>query len=316
LYFERRFNSKIKYLWELLIKTGIYMHSRLLIFIVLIAAGCQKGQVVDPPIIEEGFEAAPITKSLTPGILDEASGIADSKINPGYLWVEQDGGNPNEIALLSHDGSFLKKITIKSAVNKDWEDMTLANGPVAGTNYIYLADVGDNDQVYDQHAIYRFAEPASTVTEVTSSDKISFTYPDGAHDAEALLVDNNTKDIYVITNRDVPARVYKLSYPQSTNAVNQAVFSGTLSFGGATSAASSPDGKEILIKTFDKVYYWKKKKEQTVMQLLAETPVTISYQQEPQGEAICFKSDNSGFFTLSERPSFITQVLLNFYKRK
>ena len=56
--------------------------------------------------------------------------------------------------------SFLKKIIIKPAVNRDWEDIALGNGPVAGTNYIYLADIGDNSIDSSQYYIYRFAEPA------------------------------------------------------------------------------------------------------------------------------------------------------------
>ncbi len=293
------------------------MYSKLLVFLlVTLAAGCQKSSVADTPVKEEGFEATPLAKALTPGILDEASGIADSKINPGYLWVQQDGGTPNEIALLSHDGTFLKKISIKTAVNKDWEDMVLASGPVAGTNYIYLADVGDNDQLSDQHAVYRFAEPAAAADEVSTCDKISFEYPDGAHDADAMLVDNSTKDIYIITKKEASSRVYKLSYPQSINSINEATLSATLPFSNVTSAAFSPDGKEILIKTYEKIYYWKKEKDETIAQLLAKTPVNLSYQLEPQGEAICFKNDNSGFFTLSERPSIIPGITLNFYKRK
>lgn len=292
------------------------MHPKtLLIFLVLASTACKKETVTELRTIE-GFEATPVAKSLIPGILDEASGIADSKANPGYLWVHQDGGTPNEIALLSHDAGFLKKISIKSAINNDWEDIALASGPVAGINYIYLADIGDNDQVKSQYSIYRFAEPGASANEVSDYDKINFKYPDGAHDADAILVDNTTKDIYIITKKDVSSRIYKLAYPQSTASINTAVLSGSLSFNDVTSAAFSPDNKEILVKTYEKIYYWKKKKEQTIEQTLAEAPLTLSYQLEPQGEAVCFKNDNSGFFTLSERPSIIGSISLNFYKRK
>lgn len=293
------------------------MHPRtLLILLLLTSAACQKATVKEPPAPVKGFEATPVAKSLTPGILDEASGIADSKTIPGYLWVEQDGGNTNEISLLSHDGTFLKSITINSAVNQDWEDLLMSGGPVAGTNYIYVADIGDNNLAYSQHAIYRFPEPGPATKEVLDYDKLSFQYPDGAHDADAMLVDNTTKDIYIITKADASSKIYKLPYPQNTTAINTAVFVGSLSLTGATSAAFSPDSKEILVKTYDKIYHWDKKSEQTVEQALAQTPGTLSYQLEPQGEAICFKNDNSGFFTLSERPSIITGVSLNFYKRK
>lgn len=262
------------------------------------------------------FEPIPIAKTLPPLLIDEASGIADSKANPGYLWVQQDGGNPNDIALLSHEGAMLKKINIKPVINRDWEDMAISKGPVAGTNYIYLADIGDNASAASQYFIYRFAEPTSSIDTVFSCDKITFQYPDGPHDAEAIFVDHVTNDIFIITKQDNPSRIYKLTYPQSTGAANTAVFIGSLSFGGATASAISTDGKEILVKTYTSVYYWKRNTAQTIEQALATVPLTLAYQLEPQGEAICFKNDNSGFFTLSERPAIVAAINLNFYKRK
>ena len=289
---------------------------RLLAFLLLINLSCQKETRTDDISVPVGFEETPLAKPMMPGILDEASGIADSKSNPGYLWVQQDSGNPNDISLLSYDGTFLKKVNIKTGVNRDWEDMVTANGPVAGNNYISLADIGDNGLAFPEYYIYRFAEPGATVDSVFDCDKITFKYADGAHDAEAIMVDNATKDIYIITKQDTPSAIYKLSYPQSTTTVNTAVLSGTLTFNGVTSAAFSPDGKEVLIKTYNAIHYWEKKKGETLEQTLMEKPVNISYKFEPQGEAICFKNDNSGFFTLSERPSVIAAVNLNFYKRK
>ena len=286
-----------------------------LVFLLLAFTACQK-KAADDIITADGFESVPVFKPVLPGNIDEASGIADSKANPGYIWVQQDSGNPNDIALLAYDGSLLKKITIKTAINRDWEDMVIANGPSAGTNYIYLADIGDNSLVASQYYIYRFAEPGATTDIVTDCDKISFQYPDGAHNAEAILVDNNTKDIYIITKQDTPSRIYKLSYPQNIGSVNTAIFSGTLSFNDVTAAAFSPDGNEIMVKTYSNIYHWKVKKAESIENALSQTPVTIAYQFEPQGEAICFKNDNSGFFTLSERPSVIAGVNLNFYKRK
>ena len=287
---------------------------RFLIFLSMLVTACKKDNSGSQLV--GGFESSPVAKPLIPGIVDEASGIADSKANPGYIWAQQDSGNPNDIALLSHDGSFLKKITINQSTNRDWEDMVLGNGPVAGTNYIYLADIGDNNLVATDYFIYRFAEPAASTTVVSAVDKIIFQYPDGSHDAEAILVDNNTKDIYIITKQDMPSGIYKLAYPQSTTTINTASLSGTLSFTGVTSAAASPDGKEILVKTYTAIWQWKKSPGQTIDQSLAGMPVALTYQFEPQGEAICFKNDNAGFFTLSERPSIIAAVNLNFYKRK
>ena len=73
--------------------------------------GCGKKDHITDPVVS--FADVPLSKSIVPGQLDEASGIADSKANSGYLWVEQDGGNPNDITLLSYAGTVFKKINIK-----------------------------------------------------------------------------------------------------------------------------------------------------------------------------------------------------------
>jgi hypothetical protein len=287
----------------------------LLIILSLVAhLGCHKKN--EPLESPPPFSAIPLSNSIIPGLIDEASGIADSKANPGYLWVEQDSGNPNDIALLSQTGQLLKKINIRSAINRDWEDMALGNGPNAGTNYLYLAETGDNNKSYSQYSIFRIPEPLSTVDTVSVYDELKFNYPDGSHDAEAILIDNNSKDIFIITKTDVTSKIYKFPYPQSTSAVSTVTFIGSLPFSGVTSAASSASGDELLVKTYTSLSYWKRNKNESIEDALKRAPISLNYQVEPQGEAVCFKNDNSGFYTLSERPSLISGVSLNFYQRE
>jgi hypothetical protein len=296
-------------------QTTLYMAALPVKFLFLLTC-LAGGETLATGMPADIFEAKPVSVPVKPGKLDEASGIADSKTHPGYLWVEQDSGNPSQIYLLSHTGEFYKKIKIKGASNRDWEDMVLANGPDKGKNYIYLGDIGSNNMSATRYFIYRFPEPALNADTVFTYDKLVFQYPDGSHDAEAMLVDNTTRDIYIITKRDKPAGIYKIPYPQSATEINKAVSVGLLPFSGVVSAALSPDGKEVLVKTYTTIYYWKRKPGQTLEQTLQSVSTQLSYQLEPQGEAICFKQDNSGFFTLSEKPSFMNKVTLDFYKRK
>jgi hypothetical protein len=295
------------------------MHSRIIVILAILATGCQKSSdFVETNTEKTPFEATPVLHLVLPGQIDEASGIADSKTNPGYLWVHEDGGRPNELSLLSHTGGLLGKMTVSAAINKDWEDMAIAPGPIDGTPYIYLADIGDNDQTYAQHSVYRFPEPVSMANEVREAERIIFEYPDGPHDADAILVDNNTKDIYVITKSNSSSRVYRLAYPQKTNEVNKAAYRVTLPISNITSAAMSEDGQEILARTYDKIYYWNSAKEPSLSPeaVMSKTPESLAHQPEPQGEAICFKNNRGGFFTLSERPEIIPSVALHFYQRR
>lgn len=276
--------------------------------LLIVILSCQRSNTQTEPTAG-GFEKLPQTFAIVNAVIKETSGIADSKINPGHLWVEQDSGNPPMLYLLKHDGSVTDSVYIKGAVNRDWEDITLSDGN------LYIGDIGDNNAAYGEYAIYRFAEPAVGTDTVEAFDRIVFTYPDSAHDAEALLVDPATKDIYIITKRDTKSKLYKLSYPQSTTTVSEAVFVSDLTFGGAVSAAISPDSKEIIVKTYTQLYHYNKSAEVKIDEALSKMPATIDYQVEAQGEAISFGLDNNGFFTLSEEALGVVPRL-NYYRRK
>ena len=285
-----------------------------ILFSILICTTCCNSQQknVDTPALP--FATTPLATPVAPGIVNEVSGMADSYAVPGCFWIEEDSGNPPELSLLKHDGSLLKKITIKGAGNRDWEDLAISSGPTPGVHYIYLADIGDNNSQYTSYNILRFPEPDATKDEVTDAEKISFTYPDGAHDAEAILADDATKDIFIITKRDAKSKVYKLAYPQSTTAINTATFVMDLPFTGTVSAALSKSGTELIIKTYTTLFYWTRAAGESIENTLPKPPTKLDYQLEPQGEAVCFKADNTGFYTLSEK-SFAPSVSLNFYKR-
>jgi hypothetical protein len=293
------------------------MRVLILLFISILFLQCRKDDKL-PTVapIQLIFDTIPVTAAVVPGMIDEASGMADSKAFPGHLWVQQDGGNSAHITLLSYNGAIQKKILLQSTFNRDWEDMAIGSGPEQGKNYLYLAETGDNNLAFSFYTIYRFEEPTATTDTIRSIDQIRFVYPDGPHDAEAIFIHNPTKDIYIVTKRDAKSKIYKLPYPQNTVTSNTAAAVGELSFTGVTGAAASADGKEIIIKTYSTVNYWRVNGSDAIETTLQTKPVTLGYKAEPQGEAICFKNDNTGFFTLSEKPFFAASVTLNLYKRK
>ena len=247
-------------------------------------------------------------------MIDEVSGMADSRSTENALWVHEDSGNPAELTLISYAGDFIKSVPVINAINRDWEDMTLAKDISSGKNLLYLADIGDNNQEHLTYNVYRFDEPATVDTEITNAEKITFRYQDGSHDAEAILVDELTNDIYIITKQDAKSGIYKIAYPQSTIGINVANLVGSLDYNGVTSAAFSPGDSEIIVKTYTHLYHYKKNGNELLTEALNRKPNSIPYDMEPQGEALCFKKDNKGFFTLSER-GLVPYVDLRYYKR-
>jgi hypothetical protein len=71
----------------------------------------------------------------------------------------------------------------------DWEDM--ARGPCADPtkSCLYFADIGDNAKARSDLVIVRVEEPATLATGALDvpAEVLSIAYPDGPHDAEALL---------------------------------------------------------------------------------------------------------------------------------
>lgn len=102
------------------------------------------------------FTKPRLVGTLTDPSLIEASGLAPSRANPGYLWTQEDSGNANQIQLLTETGSISARYILDGVINNDWEDIATGPGPVAGKTYVYLAEIGDNDSKYDQKIIYRF----------------------------------------------------------------------------------------------------------------------------------------------------------------
>lgn len=266
---------------------------------------CNKGKSA---ATQASFEATPVSKTVVP-IINETSGIADSKANPGNLWAHEDSGNPPQLYLLGHDGKVVNTIYVKGSTNRDWEDLVLSG------NDLYIADIGDNNKVYSDYTIYRFPEPSFSTDTIQDFAAIKFIYADGPKDAEAFLVDPATKDIFIITKSDNPAKVYKIAYPYSTTSTNTAAAVGVLGYGGVVSAALSPDRKEIIIKTYVGLNLYTAGNNEAIDAALKKAPAKVPYQLEPQGEAVGFANDNSGYFTLSEKGMAGT-VRLYFYKRK
>jgi hypothetical protein len=88
-----------------------------------------------------------------------------------------------------------------------------------------------------------------------------------------------------------------------------------LPYTGVVSAAISPDGKEILVKTYTNIFYYSRTAGESIGTTLQKRYKNLPYKMEPQGEAVSFALDGSGFFTVSEK-GFANSVNINFYNRK
>lgn len=251
--------------------------------------------------------------------LDEASGLASSRSNPLYIWSHNDSGGDPLLYLMTQAGADSGRFVLDGAQNIDWEDMAIGPGPSVGQQYLYAADIGDNRAARDNYTIYRVPEPDLTVQDIpaastlTGVEAISFIYDDGnARDAEAIMVDPTTSDIYIISKREASVILYTLPFPQNTAELDTADRLRVLPFTMVTAADISPNGNEILIKNYLNVYHWSKSGSESISDLLSTTPARLAYTVEPQGEAIAWHSTNATYFTLSEAGNNQPVILYNY----
>jgi len=254
---------------------------------------------------------------LTHDKLGELSGLVASHKHPGMLWTHNDSGNGAEVFLI--DTTLHLKLTcILPAYNRDWEDIAVGPGPEPGKSYVYVGDIGDNDAIYPLKYIYRFEEPdiaANKIAKITRLDTIAFRLPDAQKDAEALMIHPQTKSLYVVSKREKPVWLYELPFPQSTNDTITAKKVMSLPVTQITAASISPKGDEVIMKNYEHIYYWKIKPGETVEKALLVKAHEVDYDPEPQGEAITWAANSSGFYTISER-NLGKKVYLYYYKRK
>jgi hypothetical protein len=267
---------------------------------------------------EEYFLKAEPLAELKNKNLEEASGLVASIENPGYLWTHNDSGNKAEVFLIDEHAKIKLTCVLKDIENRDWEDITIGPGPEPGKNYVYVGDIGDNFARYPFKYIYRFEEPkvegGMNKIEINAVDKITFRLPDEQKDSEALMIDPKTKDLYVVSKREEPVYLYQLKYPYSTTDTITASRLFSLPLTQIVAGDFSPNGEELLMKSYEEIYYWETPKNKSLEEALKEKPKKIAYEQEPQGEAIAWRRDNSGFYTLTEKVKG-EKCILFFHKR-
>ncbi|MCF8346909.1 MAG: T9SS type A sorting domain-containing protein [Bacteroidales bacterium] len=259
--------------------------------------------------------------------LDEISGMAASVKNPGYYWVHNDSGDEARIFLINTEGEIISTVNIDTDYtdNRDWEDIAVGPGPEDGETYIYIGEIGDLNRGYSNKFIFRIVEPEINTGSLNQQmdvqreavSTIRYDYADGSRDAEILLIDPLTKDLYIVTKREEHVQIYVLLYPQdySEEKIILTKSAVTLPFRMTNGGDISADGREILIKNLDHVFYWKLEEGESILDALSRPSRKLPYKKEPQGEAIAWLRDGTGYLTVSEEKDNITPVIY-LYQRK
>lgn len=236
--------------------------------------------------------------------LTELSGLAS---DGRYWYAVDDGGSSIRVALLDRDDCSVRDVWTAETNPYDIEDLALAPDGA-----VWLADTGDNRRERSTVALHR-------LTANGDSALYRLNYPDGPHDAEAVLLDRAGTP-YVVTKEPFGiAYVYRPAAPLSVDATIPWERVGTVSLPTTdspdgpikgigtrlvTGGSVSRDGTMIALRTYTEAYLFHAP-DGDVAAALQRAPVPIRLPPEPQGEAIAWEPDGT-LVTTSEglRPVF------------
>ena len=236
---------------------------------------------------------------------NELSGLIASATTADLLYTHADAGNAAAIyAIDARNANLLGTLRVANATNVDWEDLTRA--PCEdGSACIVIADTGDNllnRASVRFYAIPDRAPPAGVSQDVTATIR-DVTYPDGAHDVEAVYFDPRDGELYGIDKVDTPDPVV-WRYPRAQAMAVEVTRLDLSAFAGdrrVTSADMHVDacGVQLLVRTAD--------------HLLAygadfTAPQSVPVADEPRGEAVAWQVDGGGYYTVSEVANVLFHV--------
>jgi hypothetical protein len=249
--------------------------------------------------------------------INEGSGIVASRANPGVYWAHNDSGDGPFIYAFDATGARRGTWRVAGARARDWESSSLGPGAQPSRSYLYIGDIGDNSRRRTEIVVYRIPEPVVTTAERQTSKKnpattepaetITLRYPDGSHDAEALLIHPLSGNLYIITKETFEnPGIYEAPAPLDSSATITLRLVGKLKvpgiFGGMiTDGSISPDGKHVALCDYLQGYELTLAASDADFNAIWTQPLrTIALGSRPQGEAITYRLDGQALLATSE----------------
>jgi hypothetical protein len=268
--------------------------------------------------------SGPVVRSAAPGpatpspttvctvrdpAVTELSGVAATA--DGYVVVDDSNLAPAAIRIFFLDRScdLVRSVGYPTPA-RDPEDVAISPD---GT--IWVADIGDNltnDAAHRRSTIALWRLPPGGRT----PQIYRLTYPDGPHDAEALLLNGDGSPVIVTKEPLNPAGIYVPSgqlQPDTAAGVKLrrvGTFSPVLGdvpnpYGLAgelfvTGGANAPDGRRVVLRTYAAAYEWDVPNGDVVAAITTGQPRITELPNEPQGEGIAYTPDGRSYLTVCD----------------
>jgi hypothetical protein len=179
------------------------------------------------------------------------------------------------------------RVQVTGARVVDWED--LATGPCPAGSCLYAADIGDHHRSRRGITIYRIPEPRPDLSASEPAEVWNATYPDGAHDAEALFASGNA--LFVITKEESSTTaLYRLPLLPKGGHEARLELVSRLALDRVTGAGVSPDGAWVALRTNDALLFYRTQ-DLIGGRTAAPRQFDLTPVGEPQGEAVAIGGD-------------------------
>jgi hypothetical protein len=258
-----------------------------------------------------GDYAAPVLlANVKVAELDALSGIAVSARNADTLYAHNDR-NSTELFALGFDGELRARFTLSGVTTIDLEEVAV--GPCPAGSCVFIADIGGNIGMRNEYTLLRAPEPdvsaasaAGAAAALAGLERFPFTYEDGMHNAEGILIDPDGGALYVVTKLAAgqASSVYALPDPlAAAGNVARKVADLPVPRAGdspATATAAHPCGRGFLLRTNRQLYEFRIAGGMPFSAAFAAEPVALTAGNEPQSEAVAYLPDGSGFVTSGE----------------
>ena len=252
----------------------------------------------EAPAASSAAPTGSIYCTITDPRLAELSGLV---VLGDTMLAIADGGDELSVLVLDK-GCTVTDVRTAPVDPYDPEDLA-----VSADGTIWVADTGDNDGDRPTVALHALRADGSAAL-------YRLSYPDGPHDAEALLLAPGGTP-YLVTKEVLGAsRVYRpaadlvdggtvaLEQVATVNLTLTGTPGGPVGRAGqlmVTGGAVSGDGRLMALRTYTDAYLWPLTGSDLPTALKAK-PIRVPLPESPQGEAISFGSDDRGVVIASE----------------
>ena len=220
------------------------------------------------------------TGQIQADAIRESSGVVVSRQFDNVLWTHNDSDNPPFLYAIDEQGRLIQSFELPGVQNYDWEDIALDE-----SDQLHILDNGSLRDPEERSFIHSFDEPSpfgdGSVGKVRT---LTFRYPDGPHDCEALLAWG--RHLYLVTKSwdgSLP-RIYRVP-AEAQGEVTAELLGEVPVHTMVTAGDASLQGRGIVLASYRALLLWEGDDDPAT--LLQQAPL-ISHLNARQIEAVAW----------------------------